>query len=170
MHLLTSLLVMGVPVVGPVALLSYAEHAIQRLIFPSSTVRKLPGNLTWRTGSQVFNESALPQHLVLHGQTGAGALGFAENLTAYLGGKGYEVTDLDAALSGARTALAGSNMTAFRIAMMSFRKDLDAKIVAGAINRTVIGDFLRTIHRMDSAGPGQEPYGRGLRIPALRGR
>jgi hypothetical protein len=84
-------------------------------------------------------------------------VGYAENLTAYLAGKGYDVSDLSAAISDAHTALGSSNMTALGSAMMAFRRDLDAKVTAGTINRTVIQDYLKTA----SAGTGLVRSGRG---------
>jgi hypothetical protein len=164
MHLLTTLQVMGIPVVGPVAALSYAEYAIQRLTFRPTTERTLPVNLSWRAGSRSFNESAFPRYIVSRGQTGAAALGLAENLTAYLSGKGYGVADLNEALSVARTALAASNLTAFRVAMITFREDLNTKITAGTMNRTVIQDYLKTLPAMHPATAEWTMRGRRARI------
>jgi hypothetical protein len=117
-----------------------------------------------RTGAQSFNESAFPRYLASRGQTGAAALGHAENLTAYLGGKGYEIADLNEALSVARTALAASNLTAFRGAMMTFREDLNTKITAGTMNRTVIQDYLKTLPAMHPATEEWTMRGRRARI------
>jgi hypothetical protein len=97
------------------------------------------------------------------------AAGLAENLTAYLGGKGYDVTDMNAALTDARTALASSNLTAFGSAMRSFRKDLNAKIVTGTINRSVISDFLKTLPAPQPVA-GWGTRGGRVRMPAGRGR
>lgn len=172
MNIFTSLLVMGLPLVGPIAMLSEAKKVIQRFINPSSrgTAGALTGNLHPRWSSGTFNRTTLPAYPVWKGAPGTVAVGYAENLTAYLAGKGYDVADLNADLSGVHAALASSNTTALGSAMMTFRKDLDAKVTAGTMNRTVIQDFLRTMPAGNwgiRAGRGparvREPMGRAPR-------
>jgi hypothetical protein len=92
-------------------------------------------------------------------------VGLAENLTAYLAGKGYDVSDLNAALSDARTALAGSNTTVLKGAMRTFQSDLFAKVAAGTLNRTVIQDYLKTVSPGNSGLRAREVPGRGMRMP-----
>ena len=94
-------------------------------------------------------------------------VGFAGNLTAYLAGKGYDVSDLNAALSDARAALTGSNTTALRVAMRTFQSDLNAKVTAGTINRTVIQEYLKTVSSGDSGFRAREIPAREMR---MRGR
>jgi len=166
MHLLTSLQMMGFPVLGPLAVLSYVENAIQRFVIPSFRAHPVVfnGNLRSRAGSWGFNRSPPSMYPASRGTSGIRSLGFAENLTAYLGGKGYGVADLSAALSGAGTALQSSNMTAFGSAMRTFRTDLDAKITAGTMNRTVIGDYLKTLPAMNPVAWGRGIHGMGMRL------
>jgi hypothetical protein len=92
-------------------------------------------------------------------------LGFAENLTAYLAGKGYDVSDLNAALSDARTALAGPNTTAFRVALRTFQGDLNAKVTAGTINRTVVQDYLNTVSTGYGGFRARGEPARGMKMP-----
>jgi hypothetical protein len=168
LHLLTSFEVVGLPVVGPLAALVYAERAIRRFVFPSSTRGVISGNLPSGIG-RTFNRSTLPLYPASRSANGTLAVGFAANLTAYLGEKGYNVTDLDGALTDARTALQTSNLTEFRSAMGSFRRDLGAKIAAGTINRTVIEDYLKTLPAPNPVAAERGIYGRGLRIPVHGG-
>jgi hypothetical protein len=172
MQLLSSLQLMGIPVVGPLAALCSAGQAIRRFIFPLSRVNPVafsgnpPEGLSWTA-----NRSALPGYHAFRGAApGAMAIGFAENLTASLGGKGYNVSDLNGALSDARTALAGGNTTAFGSAMRSFRRDLGAKVAAGTIGRMVIEDYLKTLTGMHPAAGARGFPLRGMRIQVRRGR
>ena len=111
MNIFASLQVMGFPVVGPLAMLSEAKNVIQRFINPSSrgTAGALTGNLYPGWNPATFNRTTLPAYPAWRGAPGTMAVGYAENLTAYLAGKGYEVSDLNAALSDAHAALASSN-------------------------------------------------------------
>ena len=153
-NLLASLQMMGLPVVGPMVAISRVERfVLQSILFPPRGTRA--GFARYPTGiPRAPNRSA----------TGARALGRAENLTAYLSGKGYDVTDLNAALSEAGTALQSSNMTGFAGAMRIFRTDLDAKITAGTVNRTVIGDYLKTLPGPGSLTVGHGFHGMGMRF------
>jgi hypothetical protein len=147
MTIFASLLVMGFPVVGPLVVLSEAKNVIQRFINPSSrgTVGASTGNLHPRWSPGTINRTTLPAYPAWRGTPGTGGVGLAENLTAYLAGRGYNVSDLNTAISDAHAALASSNLTALGSAMMSFRRDLDAKVGAGTINGTVIRDYLKTM-------------------------
>jgi hypothetical protein len=169
MNIFASLLVMGLPVVGPLAMLSEAKNLAQRFITPSSrgAAGALTGNLHpgWNRGT--INRTTIPAYPAWKGAPGTMAVGYAENLTAYLAGKGYNVSDLNTAISDAHAALASSNTTALGSAMMTFRKDLDAKVTAGTMNRTVIQDFLRTM----PTGNWGIPAGRGpARVRGPMGR
>lgn len=166
-NLFTSLQVMGFPVVGPLALLSGVKNIIQRFVNPSSRgtagtlVRNLPTG--WNPGT--FNRSTLPAYPARIGAPGTVAVGHAENLTAYLAVKGYDVSDLNEALSDVRTALAGSNATALRVAMRTFQSDLNAKVTGGTINRTIIQDYMKTATPVDSGFRAREIPARGMRMP-----
>ena len=168
-NLLTSLQLMGFPVAGPLVLLSEAKNIILRFVNPSSkgTAGALIGNLRSGLNPRAFNRATLPAYPAGRGAAGTMGVGFAENLSAYLAGKGYDVSDLNAALSDARTARAGSNTTALRVAMRTFQSDLNAKVTAGTINRTVIQDYLKTV----SVGTGFARSGRGpvggMRTPRI---
>jgi len=164
MNAISSLQLMSFPVVGPLIAAVYAERAIQRFIHRPATVNPMQ-----RTGSWAFNRSARPLTGGFAGVAGERSLGSAENLTTYLGSKGYDVTDLNSALSDARTALAGSNLTAFAGAMGSFRKDLGAKITAGTLNRTVLQDYFRTLPRTIPAHGMPRYRGTGMRISGRSG-
>ncbi|HUK39161.1 MAG TPA: hypothetical protein VLV30_08620 [Methanomicrobiales archaeon] len=164
MHVLSSLQLMSFPVVGPLIAAAYAERAIQRFVHPSPTVKPVQG-----TGFRAFNRSARPSPTGFGGAAGERSLGSAENLTTYLGGKGYDVTDLNSALADARTALAGSNLTAFGSAMGSFRKDLNAKIAAGTLNRTVVQDYYRTLPQASPVNRAPMNRGMGMRISVRNG-
>jgi hypothetical protein len=63
-------------------------------------------------------------------------LGFAENLTENLKGKGVDVTNLNAALATAQNAVQSSNSTAFRDAMKTFNQDIQAGIKSGSISKS----------------------------------
>ena len=138
---------MAFPVVGPLAAVVEAKNIIQRFIRPSSAgfSGTFPGNLRPGLNRGAFNRTALPLYPAPGGAQGTAAVGYEENLTAYLAGKGYDVSDLSAAISDANTAISGSNLTALRSAMMTFQRDLNAKVAAGTINRTVIQDFAKTM-------------------------
>ncbi|MDD1665468.1 MAG: hypothetical protein LUQ32_08920 [Methanomicrobiales archaeon] len=166
-NLFTSLQVMGFPVVGPLALLSGAKNIIQRFVNPASrgTAGTLVRNLRTGWNQRTFNRSTLPAYPARMGTPGTAGIGFAENLTAYLAGKGYDVSDLNPALSDARTALADSNTTALRVAMRTFQGNLNAKVTAGTINRTVIQDYLKTESSVDSGFRAREIPARGMRMP-----
>jgi hypothetical protein len=167
MNIFASLQVMGFPVVGPLAMLSEAKNVIQRFVTPSP--RGQAGNFTWnlRSGwsSPAFNRSTLPMYAAYRSAAGAMEVGFAENLTAFLGEKGYDVADLTAALSDAHAALAGSNVIALGSAMRTFRADLDAKVMAGTINGTVIQDYLKTLPMGNGGIRTWRTQGREMRLP-----
>ncbi len=114
MHILSSLQLMAFPVVGPLAAVLEAKNVIQRFIHPSSgsIMGSFPGNLRPGLNPAVINRTAFPLYPAMGGAQGTAAVGYEENLTAYLAGKGYDVSDLSAALTDARAALAGSNLTA----------------------------------------------------------
>jgi len=164
-NLLTSLQVMGFPVVGPLALLSGARNIIQRFVNPSSkvTTGALIRNFHSGLNPGTLYRSTLPAYPARMGTPGTMGVGFAENLTAYLAGKGYDVSGLNAALSDARTALAGSNTTALRVALRTFQSDLNAKVTGGTINRTVVQEYLKTV------SPGAGGFrARGVPARAMR--
>ena len=164
-RLLPSALVMGIPLAIPLAAISFAEHAVQRFVSPSHGVNGFTGSITPGMGLRSLNRSAFPPM----GQAGVGGIGPAGNLTAYLRGKGYNVTDLNAALTRAGTALRSSNMTEYRSAMMTFRKDLDAKVTAGTINQTVIRDYLKTLSPGTNGPMVRRFPGRGMGIHGRHG-
>jgi hypothetical protein len=60
---------------------------IRRFILPLIQKETSAMYLSSRVG-RAFHRSALPLHSVSMGANGTAALGFAVNLTAYLGGKG----------------------------------------------------------------------------------
>jgi hypothetical protein len=163
-NLISSLELMGNPIAGPLALTIFAERAVQRFISPSSAAKPAGfGNF----GS--FNRTMAPAN-ALRGVLGTTTISAAGNLTEYLAGKGYDVADMNAALARARTALAGSNLTAYREAMSGFRTDLEVKIAAGTIDRTAITDYLKTLQPARTPGTtGWGIRGRGMRIPSRRG-
>jgi hypothetical protein len=167
MNILASFQVMGFPVVGPLAMLSEAKNVIQKFVTPSP--KGQAGNFTWnlRTGwsSPAFNRSTLPLYSAYRSAAGAMEIGFAENLTAFLGEKGYDVADLTAALSEAHAALAGSNVTALGSAMRTFRADLDAKVTAGTIEKSVIQDYLKTLPMGNGGIRTWRTQGRKMRLP-----
>ena len=167
MNVFTSLQVMGYPLVGPLVLLSDAKNVVERFIHPSS--RGMPGTFTrnYHTGwsPRVSGRPTVPAYPASRVAAGTMGIGFAENLTGYLGGQGYDVSDLNAALADAKAALASSNLTALASSMRTFQTDLNAKIAAGTINRTVIQDYLKTT---TSGNGGSRSWGvpvQGTMIP-----
>ena len=170
LSLFTSLEALAIPVVGPLALASSARNLVQRFLprtghAPGSFANTHPG-----LASRVMDRSVVPVRQVQPGfAAGALTVGLAGNLTSYLAGKGYDVADLDAAVSAARNAQAASNLTALRTAMMTFRTDLGAKVSAGTINRSVIRDFLGTQPVIRQSARRGMP-GNGMSPMARRGR
>jgi hypothetical protein len=164
-NLVSSLQLMGYPIAGPLALVVFAERAVQRFISPSSTAKPaVSGNFG------TLHRIAAPAYPAQRGVRGTTTISAAENLTAYLAGKGYDVTDMNTALSRARMALEGSNLTSYREAMAGFRTDLEVKIAAGTINRTAITGYLKTLQPARTPGAtGWGIRGRGMRIPDYRG-
>jgi len=167
MNILSSLQVLAFPVVGPLAVLWEARNAFGRFVTPSSRMMRGPfaGNYHpgWNPGA--FRRSAVPRYPASGVAAGTMGINFAENLTGYLGGQGYDVSDLNAALADAKAALAGSNLTALGSSMRTFQSDLNAKIAAGTINRTAIQDYLKTT---TSGNGGFRAWGvpvRGTMIP-----
>jgi len=161
--LVTTLQAMGFPVLSPMALLLPVERAIERVVLPSpGNPVAVPGHFT-RGPPWSANRTALPFSTAVRGVSGTREVGFAGNLTTYLGGKGYDVSDLNAALSNARMALAGSNLTAFGEAMRVYRSDLNAKITAGTLNSTVIRDYLKTLPVMHRPLAGRYVHARMMR-------
>ena len=76
-----------------------------------------------------------------HTMTAAGEaklLGFADNRTASLQQKGVEVTNLNAALASARSAVQNSDQAAFLSAMKTFNQDIQAGIKDGSIPQTAL--------------------------------
>ena len=146
-HLLTFLQLMAFPVAGPLAALFWGERAVHRVIFPASGARPVAVAHTFSNVpvSRIMNRSSFPAAPGFRGMGGIGGIGAAENLTTYIGGRGYDVAAMQAALSQARTALAASNTTAYRVAMVTYRKDLNAKVIAGTIPSSVIADYLKTL-------------------------
>jgi hypothetical protein len=165
-NLLTSLELMAFPLVGPLMLLPVAKNIIQRFVNPSSkgTAGTLIRNLPPGMNPETFNRSGLA-YPAWRGTTGTMGVGFAENLTAYLAGKGYDVSDLNSALSQARTALAGSNTTALRVALRTFQADLNAKVTAGTINRTAVQDYLETVSPWAGGFRARGMSARAMRMP-----
>ena len=166
-NLLTSLELLGYPVVGPLVLIPVARNIVQRFVNPSSkgTAGALIRNLHPGLNPGTVKRSTLPSYPAWRGPMGTVGVGFAENLTAYLAGKGYDVSDLDAALSDARTALAGSNATALRVALRTFQDDLNVKVMAGTINRTVVRDYLKTVSSGDGRFRARGLPARAMRMP-----
>ena len=165
--LLTSLQLIGYPVVGPLLFIPMARNIFQRFVNPSSkgTGGALIRNLHPVLNPVTVSRPALPAYPTWRGTQGTVGLGFAENLTAYLAGKGYDVSDLNAALSDARTALAGPNTTAFRVALRTFQGDLNAKVTAGTINRTVVQDYLNTVSTGYGGFRARGEPARAMRMP-----
>ncbi len=143
---LNSLQLMGIPVVGPISGLLTAGRVIQRFIFPTPSGNPVPftGNYSHGTRPGAMNRPADYRFSAPGMTTLTRQVGLAENLTAYLGGKGYNVSDLEGTITDAHDAIASSNLTALGNAVKSFRREINAKIESGTINRTVIGDFLKT--------------------------
>ena len=166
-NLLTSVGLMAFPLVGPLMLLPVARNIVQRFVNPSS--KGIPGALTRNLhpgmNPGTFSRSTPSAYPAGRGTTGTMGVGFAENLTAYLAGKGYEVSDLNSALSDARTALAGSNTTALRVALRTFQTDLNAKVTAGTINRTAVQDYLETVSPWAGGFRARGMSARAMRMP-----
>lgn len=162
MNIFSSLQVMAFPVVGPLAVVMEAKNVIQRFINPSSrgmtgafTGNYRPGRSPW-----ALRRTTLSVYPASRGAAGTMGIGFAENLTGYLRGKGYNVSDLNAALSNVKADLASSNLTALGSSMRTFQSDLNAKIAAGTMNRTVIQDYLKTMPAGNwGFRAGREPAG-----------
>ena len=160
-HLFTSLEAMAIPAAGPLLALTWAGRVAGRFLFPlrGTIPVGFTRNLSRGTVPRAVNRSAFPGY---RGSVARGAfvgIGASENLTASLAGKGYDVADMQAALSRARAALAASNTTAYQAAMTAFRKDLGAKVAAGTIPRTAIGDYLKTLPAANPL-PGRQ----GIRV------
>lgn len=171
--LITSLPVIGIPLGGILVARSLAESVLHHPVTGHLGGRftGLDRGLRRRMGAEIISRSAVS---VLHqplnmSEAGAARISAAENLTAYLGGKGYEVTDLDASLPEARSAIQTSNITAFRSAMNTFMRDLNVMVVSGTVNRTVIQQFLKTQPTMDPAGKAWWAPARGINVPSPRG-
>ena len=142
--LITLLQAGALPVFGPLALLLPVGRALGRAVLPSP-VHPTTAGRTMRGPAWPARRAALPFSTSAREALGTRELGSAQNLTSYLGVKGYDVSDLNAALSSAQTALGGSNLTAFREALTAYRTDLGAKISSGTLNRTVLQDYLKTL-------------------------
>jgi hypothetical protein len=171
--LITSIPVIGIPLGGILVARSLAESVLHHPITGNlgGRVTGLDRGLRREMGAGTINRSAVS---VLHqplnmSEAGAARISAAENLTVYLGGKGYEVTDLDASLSEARSAIQTSNLTAFRSAMNTFMRELNGLVVAGTVNRTVIQQFLKTQPTMDPAGKAWRAPARRIKVPSPRG-
>jgi len=147
LHLFTLLQVMAIPVAGPLIALSWAGRPLHRFLSTALGAKPaiFPRNFSRGIGLWGLNRSAFPAGPGFRIQNGVMGIAAAENLTTYLHSKGYNVSDLDTSLSVARAALAGSNLTAYRTAMGTFRKDLEIKITAGTINQSVILDYLKAL-------------------------
>ena len=171
-HLLTSLQILSFPVAGPLAALTWAGRAVYRALHPAALHQAsggrsaaFHGHFPSRYGIRSMYRPSFPATSGFRGRGGIGEIGAAENLTAYIGGKGYDVTDLEAALLEARTALAASNTTAYRAAMMTFRKDIGTKVTAGTIPRMVIGEYLRTLSSANHVPGGRQTAGKVWGFP-----
>ena len=160
-HLFTSLEAMALPAAGPLLALTWAGRVAGRFLFPMRGTNPVGfiRNLSRGTGPRAMNRSAFPGYQGSPGAATFMGIGASENLTASLAGKGYDVADMQAALSRARTALAASNTTAYRAAMTAFREDLGTKVAAGTIPRTAIADYLKTLPAANRV-PGRQ----GVRV------
>jgi hypothetical protein len=160
-HLFTSLEAMAIPAAGPLIALAWAGRVAGRFLFPMRGTNPVgfTRNLPRGAVPRAVNRSAFPRYQGSGGMSAFLGIGASENLTASLAGKGYDVVDMQATLSGARTALAASNITAYQSAMMAFRKDLGAKVAAGTIPPTAIGDYLKTLPAANRV-PGRQ----GVRV------
>jgi len=76
--------------------------------------------------------------LVLNATMETKMLTRAENLTTTLQQKGVDVTNLNAALANAKTALQNADTTAFKDAMKTFNQDIQAGIKSGSIDKSVL--------------------------------
>jgi SOS response regulatory protein OraA/RecX len=74
----------------------------------------------------------------INGTGEAKILGFAENLTASLQQKGVDVTNLNAALTNAQSAIQNADATAFKDAMKTFDQEIQAGIRNGSISKTAL--------------------------------
>ena len=61
-----------------------------------------------------------------------------QNLTTTIGQKGVDVTNLNAALANAKSAIQNADATAFKDAMKTFNQDIQAGIKNGSIDKSVL--------------------------------
>lgn len=67
----------------------------------------------------------------------------AQNLTAYLAGKGYNVDSLNAALADVKAAVLASDKDRFQSAMKTFRTELRAKVKDGSIDKADLKSYAK---------------------------
>lgn len=67
----------------------------------------------------------------------------AQNMTAYLAGKGYNVDSLNAALADAKAAVLASDKDRFQSAMKTFRTELRAKVKDGSIDGADLNNYAK---------------------------
>ncbi len=97
----------------------------------------IPKTAPQGTGYQGFQKSgATPP--VMNATMETKMLGKEENLTTTLQQKGVDVTNLNAALTSAQSAIQDGNATAFKDAMKTFNQDIQAGIKSGSIDKSVI--------------------------------
>ncbi len=80
-------------------------------------------------------------------------LGFAENRTASLQQKGVDVTNLNAALAKAKSAIQNGDLQAFKDAMQTFNQDIQAGIKDGSIPKTALPTTERQGFQKNGATP-----------------
>jgi hypothetical protein len=101
----------------------------------------IPKPTLQETGQEGFQKNcqkngAAPQ--VLNATLETKMLDKAKNLTTTLQQKGLDVTNLNAALSDAQTAIQNADVTAFKDAMKTFNEDIRAGIKNGSIDKSVL--------------------------------
>ena len=80
-------------------------------------------------------------------------LGFAENRTASLQQKGVDVTNLNAALASAKSAVQNGDLQAFKDAMKTFNQDIQAGIKDGSIPKPALAGTGRQGFQKNGGNP-----------------
>jgi hypothetical protein len=109
-----------------------------------------------------------PYQKITRENTMAAGLGIARNLTAFLEGKGNDVTSLETVLAQAQQAIQDGNTTAYRSAMRTFSQDLQARVRSGAIDPAVIRSFATEQGNIPDQGPGTRVDRFRTPLPAIR--
>jgi hypothetical protein len=109
-----------------------------------------------------------PYQKLTRENTLAAGLDIARNLTAFLEGKGYDVTSLETVPAQAQQAAQDGNTAAYRSAMCTYSKDLQGRARSGAIDPAVIRSFATDKETITDGYPGTRADRFRTPLPGLR--